>query len=99
MTQSLNFSSLFCAYAVYRAGHPEIFAWAHYYLDKSLGALNTRVLIFSSFTMAWAVGAAQLGEEPFLAVIPLGMAGARDVRLPGLHAPVCQEAYSLRAII
>ena len=71
-TEILLFSGLFCAYAVYRAGHPEIFAYAHNYLDKSLGALNTIVLIFSSFTMAWAVRAAQLGEKPFLAVIPLG---------------------------
>jgi cytochrome c oxidase subunit 3 len=62
-TEILLFSGLFCAYAVYRANHPEIFDFAHRYLDKWLGALNTIVLIFSSFTMAWAVRAAQLGQR------------------------------------
>src|SRR3954471_16643837 len=71
-TEILLFSGLFCAYAVYRANHPEIFAWAHLYLDKTMGAINTIVLIFSSFTMAWAVRASQLGEKPFLLVIPTG---------------------------
>ncbi len=71
-TEILLFSGLFCAYAVYRAGHPEVFAYAHKYLNKWLGALNTIVLIFSSFTMAWAVRAAQLGDQPFRAVLPLG---------------------------
>src|SRR6185295_11754803 len=52
-TEVLLFSGLFCAYAVYRANHPEIYAYAHQYLDKFWGAVNTIVLIFSSFTMAW----------------------------------------------
>ena len=62
-TEILLFSGLFCAYAVYRANHPEVFEYAHRYLSRPLGALNTMVLIFSSFTMAaavplrnWAVG-------------------------------------------
>ena len=59
----LFFTGLFCAYAVYRSMHPEIFKWAHYFLDKRMGALNTIVLIFSSFTAAWAVRAAQLGQR------------------------------------
>ena len=67
-TEILLFSGLFCAYAVYRANHPEVFIWAHAYLDKTLGALNTIVLIFSSFTMAWAVRAAQMGTKPALFV-------------------------------
>src|SRR5689334_2317913 len=49
-TEILLFSGLFCAYAVYRANHPDIFAFAHEYLNKWYGALNTIVLIFSSFT-------------------------------------------------
>ncbi len=65
-TEILLFSGLFCAYAVYRANHPEIFAYAHLYLSKPLGALNTVVLIFSSFTMASAVRAAQLGNTRWL---------------------------------
>ena len=62
-TEILLFGGLFCAYAVYRSNHPEIFVYAHRFLDKTLGGLNTLVLICSSFTMAWAVRAAQLGER------------------------------------
>src|SRR5690349_11839118 len=62
-TEVLLFSGLFCAYVVYRAGHPEIFAFAHQYLNKWYGALNTIVLIFSSFTMAWGVRTSQLGQR------------------------------------
>lgn len=63
VTEILFFSGLFCAYAVYRAIHPEIFIYAHQYLDKNLGALNTAVLIFSSLMMAWAVRCAQLDQR------------------------------------
>ena len=65
-TEILMFSGLFCGYAVLRALHPEIFLFAHHYLSVELGALNTAVLIFSSFTMAWAVRAAQLGQTKLL---------------------------------
>lgn len=68
-TEVLLFSGLFCAYAVYRANHPEIFLYAHQWLDTNLGALNTAVLIFSSFTMAWAVRAAQMGQRKLLVVL------------------------------
>jgi cytochrome c oxidase subunit III len=71
-TEILLFSGLFCAYAVYRATHPEIFKYAHLYLDKNLGAVNTIVLIFSSFTMAWGVRAAQTGARQ-LCMILLGI--------------------------
>ena len=62
-TEILLFSGLFCAYSVYRANHPEIFIYAHQFLDKSLGALNTLVLILSSLTAAWAVRAAQMNNR------------------------------------
>ncbi|MCP4895395.1 MAG: cytochrome c oxidase subunit 3 family protein [bacterium] len=65
-TEVLFFGGLFCAYAVYRSNHPEIFVWAHHFLDKNLGALNTVILIFSSFTVAWAVRAAQLRQRKIL---------------------------------
>ncbi len=71
-TEILLFGGLFCAYSVYRANHPEIFIYAHQFLDKTLGGINTLILIASSFTMAWAVRAAQLGEQrklvPLLAI-------------------------------
>jgi len=63
LTEVLFFGGLFCAYAVYRANHPEIFIYAHQFLDKPLGAINTAVLILSSLTMAWAVRCAQLSQR------------------------------------
>jgi cytochrome c oxidase subunit 3 len=63
LTEVLFFSGLFCAYAVYRAAHPEIFNYAHYFLDTRLGALNTCVLLVSSLTAALAVRFAQLGQR------------------------------------
>ncbi|HPC82369.1 MAG TPA: cytochrome c oxidase subunit 3 family protein [Thermoanaerobaculaceae bacterium] len=68
-TEILLFSGLFCAYAVYRANHPEVFIYAHRFLDSTLGGINTLVLIFSSFTMAWAVRAAQIGAQKALQVL------------------------------
>jgi cytochrome c oxidase subunit 3 len=59
----LFFSGLFCAYAIYRSNHPEVFEFADHFLDRKLGAINTAVLIFSSFTMAWAVRATQLKQK------------------------------------
>lgn len=66
MTEILFFGGLFVAYAVYRSSHPEIFIYAHRYLDKTLGGINTVVLIVSSLTMAMAVRAAQLGQRKLL---------------------------------
>lgn len=68
LTEILFFSGLFCAYTVYRANHPEIFVYAHQFLDKNLGALNTAILIFSSFTMALAVRSAQLNRQRALVI-------------------------------
>ncbi len=62
-TEILMFGGLFCAYAVYRTNHPDIFIAGHNFLDKNMGALNTLVLIASSFTMAWAVRCAQLNKQ------------------------------------
>ena len=68
LTEVLFFSGLFCAYAVYRAAHPEIFDYAHYFLDARLGALNTCVLLVSSLTAALSVRFAQLGQRRLLAL-------------------------------
>jgi len=61
-TEILFFSGLFVAYSVYRSNHPEVFVYAHQFLDKSLGAVNTIILLFSSLTMAWGVRCAQLNQ-------------------------------------
>jgi len=68
-TEILLFGGLFCVYAVYRAKHPEIFIYADRYLDRTLGGINTMILICSSFTMAWAVRAAQLGQRRLLILL------------------------------
>jgi cytochrome c oxidase subunit 3 len=65
-TEILFFGGLFCAYAIYRSLHPEVFEYAHYYLDTTWGAVNTCVLIISSLTAAWAVRNAQLGQQKML---------------------------------
>jgi cytochrome c oxidase subunit III len=62
LTEVLFFSGLFCAYTIYRAMRPEVFVYAHYFLDTKLGAVNTCVLLVSSLTAAWSVRNAQLGE-------------------------------------
>jgi heme/copper-type cytochrome/quinol oxidase subunit 3 len=59
----LFFSALFVAYVLYRVHHPEIYSYAHQYLQVKFGAINTAVLIFSSLTAAWAVRCAQLGQR------------------------------------
>ena len=58
----LFFSALFVAYAVYRSLHPEMFIDAHHHLSWKMGALNTVVLIISSFTMVMSVRSAQLNQ-------------------------------------
>ena len=65
-TEILMFGGLFCAYSVYRANNPDVFLFAHRALDTSWGAINTAVLLASSFTMAWGVRAAQLGQKKLL---------------------------------
>ena len=68
-TEILMFGGLFCAYAVYRANNPDVFAYAHKELNTTLGAINTVVLIASSLTMAWAVRCSQLGQSKALVVL------------------------------
>jgi cytochrome c oxidase subunit III len=68
LTEILLFGVLFCAYAVFRANHPEVFVYADRFLDKNLGAINTAVLIFSSLTMALAVRCAQCDQRRGLIV-------------------------------
>ena len=67
-TELLMFGGLFCAYAVYRHNHPEVFAYAAHHLNTWLGATNTVVLIASSFTMAWGVRCAQTNDKSGLVI-------------------------------
>lgn len=63
VTEVLFFSGMFCAYALFRARNPEVFTFASQFLNTSLGAFNTGVLLFSSLTMAWGVRCAQLRQR------------------------------------
>lgn len=63
VTEVLFFSGMFCAYAIFRAWRPEVFEGCSQFLNTKLGAINTGVLLFSSFTMAWAVRCAQTEEH------------------------------------
>jgi cytochrome c oxidase subunit 3 len=68
-TEILMFGGLFCGYAVWRHNVPESFEYGHRLLATNLGAINTVILICSSFTMAWGVRAAQLGQKTLLIVL------------------------------
>lgn len=63
VTEILFFSGLFVAYAIFRSLRPEVFVGCSEFLNTKLGAINTGVLLFSSFTMAWAVRCAQVEEH------------------------------------
>lgn len=58
-TEILMFGGLFVGYAIFHNVHPEIFVEGSKYLDWKMGALNTVVLLVSSFTMAMSIHFAQ----------------------------------------
>ena len=60
-TEILFFGGLFAAYTVYRFSYPRAFAAASHELLMWAGALDTAILLCSSFAMALAVHAAQSG--------------------------------------
>lgn len=62
-TEILLFGGLFCAFAVFRYLYLEQFHAASHSLNWGMGAFNTVVLIFSSFTAALSVSAAQQGDN------------------------------------
>lgn len=63
VTEIMFFGGMFLAYTLYRGMHPAAFASASNHLDITLGAINTAVLILSSFTMAMAVWCTQVGKQ------------------------------------
>src|SRR5919112_401822 len=65
-TEILMFGGLFVGFALQQAAHPHAFFEAHHHLDKRLGALNTIVLLFSSFTMVMAVHSAATNRQKAL---------------------------------
>src|SRR4029434_6889842 len=78
-TEVMFFGGMFACYFVYRHWYLQAFAAASNHLDLWLGAINTAVLICSSFTLALAVYSTHTsGQKPlitFLVVtIILGLA-------------------------
>ena len=65
-TETLMFSGLFLAYFIIRTLYPDMVLAAGEELNKIAGGINTVVLITSSFTMAVAVRAAQVGNQASL---------------------------------
>ena len=63
-TEVLLFGGLFVGFALSAGGASRRrFVEAHHHLDKTLGALNTVVLLFSSFTMVMAVHSAATNQR------------------------------------
>ena len=63
ITEVMFFGGMFTAYTVYRRAYSDAFAVASSSLNVTIGAINTAVLLISSFTMVMAVRAAQLGQR------------------------------------
>ncbi|MGB7718367.1 MAG: cytochrome c oxidase subunit 3 family protein [Bryobacteraceae bacterium] len=63
ITEVMFFGGMFTAYTVYRRAYSDAFAVASSSLNVTVGAINTAVLLVSSFTMVMAVRASQLGRR------------------------------------
>jgi cytochrome c oxidase subunit 3 len=66
ITEVMFFGGMFAAYTIYRSTYPTVFAIASSSLNVTIGAINTCVLLLSSFTMVMAVRAGQLGHRKLI---------------------------------
>ncbi len=66
VTEIMFFGGMFGGYTVYRNLYPQAFASTSHFMNVTIGAINTGVLICSSFTMVLAVRSAQLGQKKAL---------------------------------
>ena len=62
-TEIMLFGGLFAAYFAFHQLYPETFRVGGSQLDWRMGALNTAILLSSSYTMAMGVRAAQLSQK------------------------------------
>ncbi len=62
-TEVLLFGGLFVGFGLMQARFPEMFKEAHEHLQRPLGALNTVVLLFSSWTMVMGVLSARTNQK------------------------------------
>lgn len=97
VTELMFFGGMFLAYALYRNLYPAAFASASNHLDITLGAVNTAVLIVSSFTMALAVYFTQVGKlRPQIICLVLTL--VLGVTFLGIKAVEYHEKYTDRLI-
>ena len=68
VTEIMFFGGMFCAYLIYRLKYFNDFAAASQSINVVWGAINTAVLLVSSWTMAMAVRCAQLGKRNLLII-------------------------------
>jgi len=68
ITEVMFFGGMFLAYTIYRNTYPYIFGKASTSLNAVIGALNTAVLLCSSYTMVMAVRSAQIGKRKALVI-------------------------------
>jgi cytochrome c oxidase subunit 3 len=68
ITEVMFFGGLFAAYTIYRSAYSDTFGAASRTLNTTIGAINTAVLLCSSFTMVLAVRAGQLGRRKQIAI-------------------------------
>jgi len=65
-TELMLFGGLFTAYSVYRIRYQALFHEQHLHLNRTLGAVNTVVLICSSLSVAIGIAAIKAGKQAVL---------------------------------
>jgi cytochrome c oxidase subunit 3 len=68
-TEILMFGGLFVGYLIYHSIYPTVFKNGSHSLDWKLGAVNTVVLLISSFTMAAAISYVQRGIHKLASIM------------------------------
>ena len=82
-TEVLFFGTLFLGYTVYRSLYPDAFHEASSHTLLAAGAINTAILLGSSFTMVLGVRAAELGRRKSV-VLLLGATALLGVLFLGI---------------
>ncbi|TGN06975.1 cytochrome c oxidase subunit 3 family protein [Leptospira ilyithenensis] len=78
-TEILMFGGLFVGYLIYHSLYPAVFKNGSHTLDWKMGAVNTVVLLISSFTMAAAINFVQRGLHKIasiMLILTIACAGA-----------------------
>jgi cytochrome c oxidase subunit 3 len=97
VTEIMFFGGMFLAYTLYRNQYPAAFASASNHLDITLGAVNTAVLIVSSFTMACAVYCTQVGKRQ-IQILCLVLTILLGLTFLGIKAVEYHDKYTDRLI-